>query len=175
MSTRSGPRRRSGATGPASLRTDSPSPSSDARAGQAVSAPRAPAERPHASVAPSSRDSQSGTFPVRDCASHAHRPPACPRARPSGEAVAQSPAEIAGSVLRGRCERHRPRYAGAGRRDVGALNCPGAAFRERAASFPNRLCASASRDRDNAQCACMGRFRFRPKRVALDRFGTGQR
>ncbi|MGH2740969.1 MAG: DUF2938 family protein [Thermoleophilaceae bacterium] len=61
------------------------------------------------------------------------------------EAVAQSPAELAGSVLSVGCENgHRRRHARAGRRDVGALNRAGAHFRERAAAFPKRLCATAS-------------------------------
>ena len=64
---------------------------------------------------------------------------------PFTEAVAQTSDELAGSVLRVGTENgHLLRHARAGRRDVVALNRAGAHFRERAAAFPKRLCATAS-------------------------------
>jgi hypothetical protein len=71
--------------------------------------------------------------------------------------VAQSPAEPTGSVLSGVSENgHRLRYAGAGNRDVGALNCAGAPFPERAASFLNRLLCDGRVSGTLKEVSCRG-------------------
>jgi hypothetical protein len=63
------------------------------------------------------------------------------------EAVAQTPGELAGSVLRvGSETRQVVRHAPPASHDVAPLNRSGTDFREHAAPFPKRLYATASRE-----------------------------
>src|SRR5918996_1349153 len=71
---------------------------------------------------------------------------------PSREAVAQTPGEAAGSLLRVGSENgHLVRRTRAARREVVAHGRADVHFLERAAASPRRLCATASRGRSSGR------------------------
>ena len=84
---------------------------------------------------------------------------------PSDEAVAQTPGELAGSLLRVGSENGHLiiRRAQGLRGDVAAYGSSGRHFLERAAPFQRRLCATASAE---GRWVCQGRPETRPSSPA---------